>query len=405
MIIKSLIKNIIVQKYGGSSVADAEKIELVAKRIYKKVKEGYKIAVVVSAMGKTTDNLINLAKQINPVPDARELDMLLSTGEQVSAALLSIALGKLKIKSKSLNAFQAGILTQGKFNQARIKDFNTRKILDLFSSHEVLVITGFQGITEEGELTTLGRGGSDTSAVALAASLKADCEIYSDVAGIFSTDPKLFPAAKKREYITYDEMLELSALGAKVLHSRSVEIAKKFNITIYCGSTFSDEKGSYVMSEDKIIEKEVVTGLTVQENQTQVVLKNLPLDYSLIRKLFHKVAIAGFNVDMISIITDVSGLNVSFTIIDENEKSIGTAIKKALKDLSKYIIEFHPGFVKVSVVGIGMKSSTGVASDFFTAMKNIPIRLVTTSEIKISCLIEKKYLNAAVKSLTKKFKL
>ena len=394
-----------MQKYGGSSVADSNKIQLVAKKVYKKAKSGFKVAVVVSAMGKTTDNLINLAKQINPNPDARELDMLLATGEQMSAALLSMALNRLKLKSKSLNAFQAQIQTQGNFNQARIKDFNKSKIIDLFNNYDVVVVTGFQGVTEDGEITTLGRGGSDTSAVALAASLEADCEVYSDVAGIYSTDPKLFPHAKKREFIAYDEMLEFSALGAKVLHSRSVEIAKKFNITIYCGSTFSDEKGSYVMSEDKIIEKEVVTGLTIQENQTQVVLKNLPLDYSLIRKLFHKVAVAGFNVDMISIITNESGLNISFTIIDENEKSIGAAIKKTLKDLSKSVVEFHPGFVKVSVVGIGMKSSTGVAADFFTAMKNIPVRLVTTSEIKISCLVEKKYLKSAVKVLTNKFKL
>jgi aspartate kinase len=356
-------------------------------------------------MGKTTDGLINLAKQINPNPNARELDMLLATGEQTSAALLSMALNKLKINSKSLNAFQAQIRTEGKFNQARITDFDREKIISLYTKYEVLVVTGFQGISAEGELTTLGRGGSDTSAVALAAALKADCEIYSDVAGIFSADPKLFPAAKKRKFISYDEMLEFSALGAKVLHSRSVEIAKKFNVTIYCGSTFSDEKGSFVMSEDKIIEKAVVTGLTTMENQTQVVLKNLPLDYSLIRKLFQKVATAGFNVDMISIITDENGLNVSFTIIDETEKSVRRTIKNVFKDLSKYIIEFHQGFIKVSVVGIGMKSSTGVASDFFTAMKNIPFRLVTTSEIKISCLIEKKYLDAAVKTLTKKFKL
>jgi aspartate kinase len=400
-----LNNKIIVQKYGGSSVADAEKILGVAKRVCKKVKAGYKVAVVVSAMGKTTDELINLAKQINPNPDARELDMLLATGEQTSAALLSMALHKLKISSKSLNAFQAQIKTEGKFSQARIKDFDRKKIQQLFIKNDVLVVTGFQGITEEGELTTLGRGGSDTSAVALAAALKANCEIYSDVAGIYSTDPKLYPQAKKREFLTYDEMLELSASGAKVLHSRSVEIAKKFNITIYCGSTFSDEKGSYVMSEDKIIEKEVVTGLTIQENQTQVVLKNLPLDYSLIRILFHKVAVAGFNVDMISIISDDEGLNVSFTIIDETKKSITNTIIKVLKDLSKYTMKFHPGFVKVTVVGIGMKSSTGVASDFFTALKNIPIRLVTTSEIKISCLIEKKYLKQAVKSLIKKFRL
>ncbi len=363
------------------------------------------MAVVVSAMGKTTDNLINLAKQINPKPDARELDMLLSTGEQVSAALLSIALNKLNIKSKSLNAFQAQIQTQGYFNQARIKDFNRDKIFNLISKNDVLVITGFQGITEEGEITTLGRGGSDTSAVALAAALNADCEIYSDVAGIYTVDPKLYKKAKKIKYISYDEMLELSSAGAKVLHSRAVEIAKKFNITIYCGSTFSDEKGSYVMSEDKIIERAVVTGLTTQENQTQVILKNLPLDYSIIRKLFHKAAVAGFNIDMISIITDENGSNVSFTIIDESKKRLDSAIKRVLKDLSKYTVEFNSGFIKISVVGIGMKSSTGVASDFFVAMKNIPFRLVTTSEIKISCLIEKKYLHAAVKSLTKKFKL
>lgn len=398
-------KQIIVQKYGGSSVADAEKILGVAKRVVKKVKEGYKIAVVVSAMGKTTDGLINLAKQINQNPDARELDMLLATGEQTSAALLSMALHKFKVNSRSLNAFQAQIKTEGKFNQARIKDFDRKKILNLFNKNDVLVVTGFQGITDEGELTTLGRGGSDTSAVALAAALNANCEIYSDVAGIYSTDPKLYPKAKKREFLAYDEMLELAASGAKVLHSRSVEIAKKFNLTIYCGSTFSDEKGSYVMSEDKIIEKEVVTGLTVQENQTQVVIKNLPVDYSLIRKLFHKVAVAGFNVDMISIITDQDEMNISLTIIDESKKSLSTTIKRLLKDLSKYTMEFHPGYVKVSVVGIGMKSSTGVASDFFTAMKEIPIRLVTTSEIKISCLIEKKYRDEAVNVLAKKFKL
>jgi aspartate kinase len=399
------MNNLIIQKYGGSSVADTDKIILVAKRIRRKVKQGYKIAVVVSAMGKTTDNLIELAKKINVNPDSRELDMLLATGEQASAALLSMALHNLKIKSKSLNAFQAQILTEGNFNEARIKDFNTRKIRSYFTRNDVLVITGFQGITSEGEITTLGRGGSDTSAIALAAALKAECEIYSDVAGIYSTDPKLFPAAKKREYISYDEMLELSASGAKVLHGRAVEIAKKYNIIIYCASTFSAEKGSYVMSEDKIIEKSVVTGLTVQENQIQVILKNLPLNYSVIRKLFHKVAVAGFNVDMISIITDANGLAVSFTIIDERKAHLDKTLKNVLKDLSDYSLEFHPGFLKISVVGIGMKTSTGVASDFFTAMKGIPVRLVTTSEIKISSLIEQQYLKKAVRSLTKKFKL
>ena len=246
-------------------------------------------------MGKTTDNLINLAKQIDPNPDARELDMLLATGEQTSAALLSMALQKLNLKCKSLNAFQAKIQIEGDFNQARIKAFDTIKIFNLFRKYDVLVVTGFQGITVEGDLTTLGQGGSDTSAVALAAALNSNCEIYSDVAGIYSTDPKLYPKAKKRNYISYDEMLELSASGAKVLHSRSVEIAKKFNISVYCGSSFTEEKGSYIMSEDKIIERSIVTGLTAQANQTQVVLKNLPLDYSLVRKLFHRADCCWFS--------------------------------------------------------------------------------------------------------------
>lgn len=405
MKIRSIKKNIVVQKFGGSSVADISKIITVAKRIHKKVRGGNKLAVVVSAMGKTTDNLVNLAKQINPNPDNRELDMLLSTGEQISAALLSMALHNFKIKSKSLNAFQASIRTEGHFNNARIKDFNSRKILELLEIYDVIVVTGFQGISDEGEITTLGRGGSDTSAVALAAALDCPCEIYSDVAGIYSADPKLYKKAKKIKQISYDEMLELSSAGAKVLHSRSVEIAKKFNITIYCGSTFSDEEGSFVMSEEKIIEKVVVSGISVVENQTQVVLRNLPLDYSLVRKIFQKVASAGFNVDMISIIANENGLTVSFTVIDESKRHLDKAIKKVLKDLSDYSVDFHPGFIKISVVGIGMKSSTGVASDFFVAMKNIPFRLVTTSEIKISCLIEKKYLRTAIKSLTRKFKL
>jgi aspartate kinase len=356
-------------------------------------------------MGKTTDNLIALAKKIHIMPDGRELDMLLATGEQASAALLSMALHKIKLKSKSLNAFQAQIITEGNFSEARIRDFNIDRLHSFFKVNDVLVITGFQGITAEGEITTLGRGGSDTSAIALAAALKTDCEIYSDVAGIYSTDPRLFPAAKKREYISYDEMLELAASGAKVLHSRSVEIAKNYNIKIYCASTFSNEKGSYVMSEEKIIEKAVVTGLTVQENQTQVILKNLPLDYSIIRKLFSKAADAGFNVDMISIITDANGLAVSFTVIDESKTHLDKAIKKALKDLSDYKLEFYPGFTKISVVGIGMKTSVGVASDFFNAMKGIPIRLVTTSEIKISCLIERQYVKKSIRAITKKFKL
>jgi aspartate kinase len=296
-------------------------------------------------------------------------------------------------------------VTTDNYSEARIKNFNNTKILKLLEEYDVIVITGFQGITEEGELTTLGRGGSDTSAVALAAALRIDCEIYSDVAGIYTVDPKLHPKAKKIKQISYDEMLELSALGAKVLHSRSVEVAKKFGIKIYCGSTFSDEEGSYVVDEKEIIEQPVVTGLSVMENETQVTISNLPIDFSLVKTLFEKIATAGFNVDMISIINQNENLTVSFTIIESKQKELDKTLKKVLGDLDGFKIEYHLDFVKISAVGIGMKSSVGVASRFFKALQDIPIKLVTTSEIRISCLIEEQFKQKAVDSLVKEFQL
>jgi aspartate kinase len=395
----------VVQKYGGSSVATSEKILSIAKQIKKRTRNGYKVVVVVSAMGKTTDGLIKLAKEISSNPDPRELDMLMTTGEQVSASLLSMGLRSLGCKSKSLNAFQAGIRTTSHFNEAKIKSFNKSRIMKLLRENDVLVITGFQGITETGELTTLGRGGSDTSAVALAAALGFNCEIYSDVAGIHTVDPRLHPNAKKIKYLTYDEMLEMASLGAKVLHSRSVEIAKKFGITIYCASTFSKEEGSYVAGENKMIEQSLVTGCSVLENQTQVFLKNLPIDYNLIKKLFEKVALAGLNVDMISIINTGENLEVSFTIIEEKKTHLEAALKKVFKGLEKWEIVYNTGFVKISVVGIGMRSGIGVAASFFKAMKRIPIKLVTTSEIAISCLVENKFMKPAVRALAKEFNL
>ncbi len=394
--------DIIVQKYGGSSVSDTQKIKNVAKRIEKKLKDNVKLVVVVSAMGKTTDNLIKLAKEITEDAVAREMDMLLTTGEQVSASLLSIALNDIGIKSKALNAFQAEILTTGDFNHARIKKLKTAKIKRLLLNNDAIIVTGFQGITEEGEITTLGRGGSDTSAVALAAALKAGCEIYSDVAGIYSTDPRIHPGAKKLKYVTYDEMLEMSSLGAKVLHSRSVEIAKKFGIKIYCGSTFSDEEGSYVMKKN--IEQPVVSGLSVMDNQTQVTLSSLPLDYNLVQKIFAKVAKEGLNVDMISVISN-TGLNISFTVIEEKKSHVEKALSQLLKDLKGFNVHFQSGYSKISIVGIGMKSSSGVASKYFKALEKIPVKLVTTSEIKISCLVEEGFREKAIKSLVQTFEL
>ncbi len=397
--------NIVVQKYGGSSVADTARIRNVANRIAGKVKQGSKVIVVVSAMGKTTDNLIRLAKEITPDPDPREMDMLLTTGEQVSVSLLSIALSEIGVKSKSLNAFQAEIITTGNFTNARIKNFNKEKILSLMNSHDVLAVTGFQGITEDGELTTLGRGGSDTSAVALAAALGIDCEIFSDVAGIYTVDPKLYPAARKIKQITYDEMLEMASLGAKVLHSRSVEIAKKFGIKIYCGSSFNNEEGSYVVDENEIIEQPVVTGMSVIANEAQVIIDKLPVDYALVKKLFEKTAEAGLNVDMISIINHEQHLTISFTILEERKEQLETELHKVLNQLEGWNIEYHLGFIKLSIVGIGMRSGIGVAFRFFKALENIPIKLVTTSEIKISSLIDENFKQEAVDALAKEFNL
>jgi len=396
---------LVVQKFGGSSVADAQKILGVAVRIAKRVGEGFKLIIVVSAMGKSTDGLIKLAKEVSPDPDPREYDMLLSTGEQVSVSLVSMALKDLGVKGKSLNAFQAGIKTTKSHTQAKILHFDTNFINEQLKEYDVLVVTGFQGVTEDWEITTLGRGGSDTSAVALASALGVDCEIYSDVAGIYTTDPKLHPNAKKLKQVSYDEMLEMASLGAKVLHSRSVEIAKKFNINLYCGSTFSDEEGSYVVNEDILIEEPVVTGCSVTENETQVIIKKLPVDYSIVQNLFEKVAAEGLNVDMISMINTGDELVVSFTVISEKVKDLDAAITRSLSGIDTHVVEYHSDYLKLSVVGIGMKSEGGVAATFFRALKNIPVKLVTTSEIKISCLIDKQFKEEAVKNIVNAFNL
>lgn len=396
---------IIVQKYGGSSVGDVEKIINVAQKISKKISKNCKLIVVVSAMGKTTDELIKLAKQVSEIPEPRELDMLLTTGEQISASLLSMVLIKKRIRCKSLNAFQAGITTTSNFNEAKILSIDKVKILQLMEENDCIVITGFQGITENGEITTLGRGGSDTSAVALASMLSTDCEIYSDVAGIYSIDPRLCANAKKIKFVAYDEMLEMASLGAKVLHSRSVEIAKKFNTKIYCASTFNNEEGSFVTDEKLIIEQPVVSGCSITENETYVVIKNLPIDYSLVQKLFERVALAGLNVDMISIINTERNLVVSFTILEDKLKKLEKTFNKVFQDIDTHEIEYHDGYIKLSIVGIGMRSEIGVAASFFKALKDIPIKLVTTSEIKISCLIEENFKQKAIDSVVKEFKL
>jgi len=407
-LVKDILQNrIVVQKYGGSSVADPDRIRNVARRIAKKVQEGYKVVTVVSAMVKTTDNLISLAKNVSSKPDERELDMLLTTGEQVSCALVAMALKDMGINAISLNAFQVKILTTKSYNNARIMDISVRKLREYLDSYDVLVVTGFQGITEDEHLTTLGRGGSDTSAVALAAKLKCDCEIYSDVAGVYTCDPKLYPETKKLKYVTYDDMLEMAATGAKVLHSRSVEIAKKYNVRVYCGSSFSDEEGTWVV--DRIpewLEEPLVTGVSLDKNQVKVSIMNLPNDAKVVTDIFKRVAEKGINVDMISLVKNGTSTHVSFTVVPERLDKIEELLNETLSDYgAKY--HFYGKFSKITVVGTGMRSHYGVASKLLEVLSEhgVEPELITTSEIKISVLVPENVAEELVKSICKAFDL
>ncbi len=398
----------IVQKYGGSSVATAEKIRGVAERIKQRVDRGEKLVVVVSAMGKTTNSLIALAEQVSPEPSPRELDMLLATGEQVTSALLAMALCDMGIPALSYNAFQLGLTTTGSFNNARIMDLNLSRLRMQLERRSVLVVTGFQGVTPEGDVTTLGRGGSDTSAVAIAAKCGCPCEIYSDVPGVFTCDPNRVPGARKLDYITYDEMLELSSLGAKVLHSRAVEIAKKYSVDLYCGSTFSDERGTCVVNSlPEWLEQPVVSGVTTDSNQTRLTISRLPRSMEALSALFTGLAEQGVNVDMISTVNENGHSHLTFTVVDATEKAVLRTVRDVLAPWEGWSVSEDRNVVKVSAVGVGMKSAPGVAARFISALsrKGIAMLGTTTSEIKISALVATEDGNAALRALVEEFGL
>lgn len=394
---------ILVQKYGGSSLSTSDKIKTIAEKIIKKFENYDKMIIVVSAMGKTTDELTRLAGEISKTKNPREMDMLLTTGEQITASLMSIALNDKGIKSKSINAHHAGITTNESYTKAIIQEFDKNKIEKHLENNDILVLTGFQGITDNGDFTTLGRGGSDTSAVAVASIFDTECEIFSDFAGIYTVDPKVYPKAKKISYISYDEMLEMSKLGANVLHSRAVELAKKYNTKIYCGASFSEEKGSVIM--DVGFESPVVTGLSLDDNQIQVNVLNLPNDHSFVNDIFESASKYNINIDMISIIYHEKSIDMSFSVVDENIDEVKNYLDKYTSEHERIKVEYKDELTKLSIVGLGMKKEKGVAYRFFSRLNTIPIKLVTTSEIKISCLIEEKYKGKAVKELTEEFGL
>jgi len=395
---------IVVQKYGGSSVATPEKIKNVAKWVIKKKQEGNDVVVVISAMGDTTDELIDLAKKITEHPDKRELDALLATGEMVSSALLAMAIKSLGYDAISMNAFQIELLTDGTYGKSLIEDINERAILDRLKEGKIVVVAGFQGITEDGDITTLGRGGSDTTAVAIAAKLKGECQIFTDVDGIYSVDPRIYREAKKIDEISYEEMLELSSLGAQVMHSRSVELAQKFNIPIYVALSCSDIKGTYIR-EVEIVEQKPITGIAVSDSDVAITLQNIEYDTNLLSDIFEAVASKKINVDMISQTAPINNkVNLSFTIPKDDLRDCLDVIKPYYK---KDEIIIDEDITKFSVVGLGMKTTSGVASRIFKLFKqnDIEVKMITTSEIRITCAIKQQDKMKAVGLVAKEFNL
>ena len=401
--------SIIVKKFGGTSVGDTTKIKNVAKRIVRSIEKGNQVVVAVSAMGGTTDKLVALAHEVSPSPLERELDMLLSTGEQVSIALLAMAVSELGYEAISLTGNQVGILTDGFYSNARIVSINNQRILDELKMGKVVILAGFQGVTIDGEITTLGRGASDTTAVAIAASLNADrCEIYTDVDGIYTADPRIVKSARKLDRITHDEMLEMAGLGAKVLHSRSVELAKKFQVPLMVRSSFHEGDGTIIVKESEIMEQVVVSGVTSNKDQAKISLIGIEDKPGVAAEIFNIVAEQHINIDMIIQNVGRDGTtDLSFTV---PEKDLSKAVK-VIQDLSDQIkiatLETDSDISKVSVVGIGMVSHVGIASKMFSALaeQNINIQMISTSEIKISCVIDQTQTDKAVEVIHDSFDL
>lgn len=397
---------IIVQKYGGSSVGSADKIKSVADFIIKKKNEGNKVVVVVSAMGDTTDDLLSLADQISGNPDKRELDALLSTGEMITASLLAMALKDKGCDSVSYNAFQIGLKSTEHHGRALIVDMEEKIILKSLKEGKTVIVCGFQGVYEDGSITTLGRGGSDTTAVALACKLGGECEIYTDVSGIYTVDPRVYSNAKKLDFIDYEEILELSSLGAQVMHSRSIEIGQKYGIPIYVGLSCSNIKGTIIKGEEYMnIEEKPITGLAASDSDLSVTISNLPQDADLIASIFQNIADRKINVDMICKSTSVLGYTqLSFTVPKADIEEIKEIIGKYTARKNIFIDE---DITKFSAVGIGMKTTSGVAAKIFKIFSEngIEIKMITTSEIRITIAIKRKDKEKAVKLVAEEFNL
>ncbi len=406
---KGLMMALIVQKYGGTSVGSIEKIRNVAKRVLESYKEGHKMVVVLSAIAGQTDNLIKLAHQMCTDPDPREMDVLMATGEQVTVALFAMAVKSMGYDARSLLGFQVAIHTDMLYGKARIHEIDTARILTELEKNRVIAIAGFQGLDERGNITTLGRGGSDTTAVAVAAALNADvCEIYSDVKGVYTTDPNVCPKARKMDSISYDEMLELASLGAKVLEIRSVEFAKKYDVPIHVRSTFTTERGTMVVAETKDMERVMVSGVAYNKSEARITVKRVPDRPGTAARIFEPLLNSGIIVDMIIQNPSEAGkTDLTFTVNKSDfEKSL-KLVSEVATGIGAEKVMGDENIAKVSIVGVGMRNHAGVAQKMFhtLAKENINIMMISTSEIKISVVIEEKYTELAVRVLHEVFGL
>ncbi len=402
-------RKLIVQKYGGSSVADTDRIKQVARRIAGQKRRGHSVVAVVSALGDTTDNLIALANQIADVPSEREMDMLMSTGEQISIALLAMALHQLGLEAISFTGAQVGIITDASHTKAKILDINAKRIESELKKGKIVIVAGFQGITISDDITTLGRGGSNLTAVALAKALKASvCEMCTDVEGVYTADPRVVAGARKISRISYEEMLELASAGAQVLQPRSIEVAKKFNVPIHIRSSFSDKEGTIISKEVKAMEEIVVRGVALNKNEAKITICDVPDKPGIAAKIFKRIAGANINIDMIiQNISRTGYTDLSFTVISRDLKKALKIAEQVAKSIGAGEVGCNNKIAKLSIVGIGMRSHSGIASRMFGALarSKINIDMISTSEIKISCVINKKSADKAVRAIHREFKL
>lgn len=400
---------LVVQKYGGTSVGSLEKIENVARRVLRTVAEGNQVAVVVSAMSGETNRLTDMANFYSDKPNPREMDVLLASGEQVTIALLAMAIEKLGGKAQSFLGWQVAFHTDNAHTKCRIKDIDSEKLLASLSDGNVAVVAGFQGVTEEGEVATLGRGGSDLSAVALAAALKADvCEIYTDVNGVYTTDPRFVPEARKINHVSYEEMLEMASLGAKVLQTRSVEFAMRHGVTVHVRSTFEDTDGTFIGKEDPEMEELLVSAIAYDKNEAKITMHKVPDKPGIAAKLFAAISGANINVDMIiQNISSEGHTDMTFTVGKADMPRAEEIVRKIAEETGAAGVITDSKIAKVSAIGVGMRSHAGVASRMFNclAREGVNIQMISTSEIKVSCVVDEKYTELAVRALHEEFEL